>query len=62
MAMISKKMHSYQLLIPKQFQLVEVECFEVMMDRIVLLCYIDLHNLIKLKEKKTHVQMSFFSL
>jgi len=32
MAMVSKQMHSYQISIPKQFQLVEIECFEVVVD------------------------------
>ena len=35
MAMVSKQMHFYQISIPKQFQLVEVECFEVVVDRSV---------------------------
>lgn len=35
LAMVSKQLHSYQIAIPKQFQLVEVECFEVVVDHSV---------------------------
>lgn len=65
LALVSKQLHSYQIAIPKQFQLVEVECFEVVVDHsvyrfIVLLFYIDHRSLMQLEETTQSVCLNVF--